>query len=123
MTFWDYLGWKDSFGKREFTDCQAVYEPALSQSGSYTPQMVVNSKTTTVGNSLAEIQQLVSQASPLTSPSLTVGKRTVAISSGRTPDAIADGWLVSYDPNIVEVLVARGENSGETLPISMSSTT
>ena len=116
VTYWDYLGWKDSFGKQEFTDRQAVYEPPLGQSGSYTPQMVVNGKTTTVGNSLAEIKRLVSQASTLTSPSLTIGKRTVAISSGRTPDAIADVWLVSYDPNLVEVPVARGENSGETLP-------
>ncbi|ACS60259.1 protein of unknown function DUF1223 (plasmid) [Rhizobium leguminosarum bv. trifolii WSM1325] len=116
VTYWDYLGWKDSFGKREFTDRQAVYEPALGQSGSYTPQMVVNGRTTTVGNNLAEIKQLVSQASPLTSPSLTVGKSAVAIGSGRTPDVIADIWLVSYDPNLVEVPVARGENSGETLP-------
>ena len=116
VTYWDYLGWKDSFGKREFTDRQAAYEPALGQSGSYTPQMVVNGKTTTVGNSLAEIKQLVSQASALTSPSLTVGKRTVEIGSGRAPDAIADVWLVRYDPNLVEVPVARGENSGATLP-------
>jgi hypothetical protein len=56
VTYWDYLGWKDSFGKREFTDRQAVYEPALGQSGSYTPQMVVNGRTTTVGNNLAENQ-------------------------------------------------------------------
>lgn len=116
VTYWDYLGWKDSFGKREFTDRQAVYEPPLGQSGSYTPQMVVNGKSTTVGNSFVEIERLVSQASPLTSPSLTIGKRTVAIGSGRAPDTVADVWLVSYDPSLVEVPVARGENSGATLP-------
>ena len=27
-----------------------------------------------------------------------------------------DVWLVRYDPNIVEAPVARGENSGRTLP-------
>lgn len=116
VTYWDYLGWKDSFGKQAFTDRQAVYEPALKQSGSYTPQMVVNGVTTTVGNDFAEIDKLVSQASPLKSPSLSLGKGTVAVSSGPAHTSAADVWLVRYDPDLVEVPVARGENSGTTLP-------
>src|SRR4051812_38898998 len=38
VTCWDYLGWKDIFGKQEFTDRQRTYEPALSESGPFTPQ-------------------------------------------------------------------------------------
>ena len=116
VTYWDYLGWKDSFGKQAFTDRQAVYEPALHQSGSYTPQMVVNGVTTTVGNDFTEIKQLISEARPLESPSLSLGKEAVMVSSGRAPKAAADVWLVRYDPELVEVPVARGENSGTTLP-------
>ncbi|RVB70336.1 DUF1223 domain-containing protein, partial [Mesorhizobium sp. M7A.F.Ca.CA.004.06.1.1] len=29
VTYWDYLGWKDIFGKQEFTRRQVNYEPAL----------------------------------------------------------------------------------------------
>jgi hypothetical protein len=116
VTYWDYLGWKDSFGKRAFTDRQAVYEPALRQSGSYTPQMVVNGMTTTVGNDFTELKELVAQASPLKSPALSLGKGTVAVSSGSGQTATADVWLVRYDPDLVEVPVTRGENSGTTLP-------
>src|SRR6476659_2571372 len=38
VTYWDYLGWKDIFGKPEFTERQTVYEPALGESGPFTPQ-------------------------------------------------------------------------------------
>lgn len=116
VTYWDYLGWKDSFGRQEFTDRQAVYEPGLGQRGSYTPQMVINGTTTGVGNNLAEIQGLISKTSPPKSPPLTIGIQQVAIGSGPSPGSVADVWLVRYDPGIVEVPISRGENSGATLP-------
>ena len=37
IDYWDYLGWKDVFGKTEFTDRQVVYEPALGKRGPFTP--------------------------------------------------------------------------------------
>lgn len=116
VTYWDYLGWRDSFGKQEFTDRQAIYEPALGQSGSYTPQMVVNGATTTVGNSFAEVKTLVSKANELRGPTASLSRNKVTIGSGTVPKSGAEVWLVRYDPNLVEVPVARGENSGATLP-------
>ncbi|WP_245267852.1 DUF1223 domain-containing protein [Rhizobium sp. 2MFCol3.1] len=116
VTYWDYLGWRDSFGKQVFTERQAAYEPALQQSGSYTPQMIVNGATTTVGNDYAEINRLLSQAKPLKSPLLSLNKTSVSVGRGPIPAGPADVWLVRYDPNLVEVPVARGENSGITLP-------
>jgi len=47
VTYWDYLGWKDTYGKPEFTERQAAYEPPLRQASPYTPQMVFNGATTT----------------------------------------------------------------------------
>src|SRR3954454_16248479 len=44
VTYWDYLGWKDIFGKPEFTARQAVYEPALGEQYSFTPQMVIDGR-------------------------------------------------------------------------------
>jgi hypothetical protein len=115
VTYWDYLGWKDSFGKPEFTNRQAVYEPPLGQQGPFTPQMVVNGKTTAVGNDLGEVEQLISNSGPLAGPMISLGKNHVKIDHAGGRHTPADVWLVRYDPNVVKVSVARGENTGETL--------
>jgi hypothetical protein len=45
-----------------------------------------------------------------------LGNGKVTISAGAAPEDTADVWLVRFDPNIVQVPVARGENGGRTLP-------
>ena len=115
VTYWDRLGWKDTFSKQEFTDRQVVYEPALDQFGPYTPQMVVNGATTAVGNRLAEVDTLIAQASPLTGPALALDGSKLVLGAGAAPAGGADIWRVSYDPHTVEVAVPRGENAGRTL--------
>jgi hypothetical protein len=116
VTYWDYLGWKDSFGKAEFTDRQRIYEPALGQSGPYTPQMVVNGAATVVGNNLAQLEDLVDRADAPTGIDVQMLAGRVEIGQGTAPANGADVWLVSYDPDVVQVPVGRGENSGRTLP-------
>lgn len=116
VTYWDYLGWKDIFGKEEFTDRQVVYEPALGKAGPFTPQMVVNGKATAVGNDLGEVEQLVAATGKLHGPSINLTADEVMVGKAPIASAGADVWLVRYDPNLVEVPVGRGENTGETLP-------
>jgi len=116
VTYWDYLGWKDTFDRPEFTDRQVAYEKPLGQPGPYTPQMVINGTATTVGNRLPQVEQLIAAATPLEGPDVTLGAGSVRIGSGASRDAAADVWLVRYDPSLVEVPVGRGENTGRTLP-------
>ncbi len=116
VTYWDYLGWKDSFGKEEFTDRQRIYEPPLKQQGPYTPQMVVNGRATVVGNNLGQVQQLIASTPAPAGPSVSLSGSGVQIGKGEAPSTGADIWLVRYDPNVVEVPVGRGENTGRTLP-------
>ncbi len=115
VTYWDYLGWKDTFDKPEYTARQVSYEPPLGQQGPFTPQMVVNGATSLVGNNLTEDEAAVNGAKPLSGPAVTLMPGSVSIGTA-TAAASADVWLVRYDPNLVEVPVARGENSGVTLP-------
>src|SRR3569623_199607 len=35
VTYWDYLGWKDSFAKPEFTNRQYAYEHSLHRATAY----------------------------------------------------------------------------------------
>jgi len=40
VDYWDYIGWKDKFAKREFTNRQQGYVCSLKGRYKYTPQMV-----------------------------------------------------------------------------------
>ncbi|KAA1177275.1 DUF1223 domain-containing protein [Rhizobium tropici] len=116
VTYWDYLGWKDTFGKQEFSDRQIAYEAPLHQSGPFTPQMVVNGTKTVVGNNLSELTALLSTVSHLKGPAITLGRSRTEIGHGDVPRTAADVWLIQYDPNVIDVPIARGENAGSTLP-------
>lgn len=116
VTYWDYLGWKDIFGKPEFTARQRVYEPALGEQGPFTPQMVIDGRASNVGFRLSEVEQLIAIASADEQPTIDFGDGNVRIGSGKAPSNGADVWLVRYDPRVVNVPVERGENRGATLP-------
>lgn len=114
VTYWDRLGWKDTFGRMEFTDRQYAYARDFN-SQPYTPQIVVDGRSDLVGNVKSQIEQTIAKQAPLSGPALTLtgGKLTVA-ALAHAPSA--NVWLVRYDPRIVNVPVGRGENAGATLP-------
>ncbi|MER8477084.1 DUF1223 domain-containing protein [Mesorhizobium sp. M1163] len=116
VTYWDYLGWKDTFGKEEFTQRQVRYEPSLGRSGPFTPQVVVNGRADAVGARPGEIEQLISSGGHGDGPSLSLAGGKISIGAGPVPGGRADVWLVRYGKGVVEVPVARGENTGRTLP-------
>ncbi|WP_095083854.1 DUF1223 domain-containing protein [Mesorhizobium sophorae] len=116
VTYWDYLGWKDTFGRQEFTQRQVTYEPSLGHDGPFTPQVVVNGRADVVGAAPGEIQQLISSTDRASGPSLSLDGGKVSIGAGAAPGGRADVWLVHYAKGVVEVPVARGENTGRTLP-------
>lgn len=119
VTYWDYLGWKDSFASPEFTNRQYAYEHTLHRATAYTPQMVVNGAMDLIGNSADELDRFIAAAGnqgAAAAPGITFEASKVAIGAATAPADTADVWLVRYDPNIVQVPVARGENGGRTLP-------
>jgi hypothetical protein len=119
VTYWDYLGWKDSFAQPEFTNRQYAYEQALHNATAFTPQMVVNGEMDLIGNSADELDRVIGAAhqhAPASAPQIALGANTVTIGAGTAPEDAADVWLVRYDPNVVQVPVGRGENGGRTLP-------
>lgn len=122
VTYWDYLGWKDTFGRKEFTDRQVTYEPSLGHDGPFTPQVVVNGSHDAVGAAPGEIQSLIAKSlinkggGRTQGPELLLDQGKVSIGAGKAPGGGADIWLVRYTRGVVEVPVARGENTGRTLP-------
>jgi len=54
VTYWDRLGWTDIFGKPEFTGRQYAYEPALGEAGPFTPQIIVEGRSSVVSGARAQ---------------------------------------------------------------------
>jgi hypothetical protein len=117
VTYWDNLGWKDTFAQSKFTDRQWAYARGLRHDNVGTPQVVINGRLDVVGQSVPEIDAGLRRAALAPGgPKLTLASGNVEI-AGATPRRTADVWLVRYDPNVVQVPVKRGENTGKTLPI------
>jgi len=115
VTYWDDLGWKDTFAQKKFTDRQWEYARGLHHENVGTPQVVVNGRLDVVGQSVPEIDSALRRAALAAGPQLTLTSGAVAI-AGPAPKGPADVWLVRYDPNTVQVPIKRGENGGRTLP-------
>jgi hypothetical protein len=113
VDYWDYLGWKDTFARPEFTQRQAVYKNRFRLRETYSPQVVIDGRTEGPGVDSARIERLA--ASPLhRRVKVVVGHRSVRV-NGRAPVSGADVWLVQYDPQDQPVQVTTGENRGKTL--------
>jgi len=116
VTYWDQLGWKDTFASPAYTARQWAYARALRHDNVFTPQVVVNGRADTVGARLGEIEALL-RGPALAGPRIEAGSDAVRLSAGTAPrGGAADVWLVRYEPGVIEVPVRRGENSGRTLP-------
>ena len=117
VTYWDQLGWKDTFASAQGTQRQWDYARGLRHNNVYTPQIVLNGRRDIVGVDRGELDRAVNTALlPVAAPSITLGASAVWIAAGAAPKAGADVWLVRYDPRTVQVAIQRGENGGKTLP-------
>lgn len=116
VTYWDQLGWKDTFARKEFTDRQWDYAHGLGNSNVGTPQMVVEGRRELIGQDRREVDTAIAQARPATAAMVSLAGGDVTIAAGAAPAVGADVWLVRYDPRTQMVPIRRGENGGKTLP-------
>ncbi|KEO56495.1 DUF1223 domain-containing protein [Thioclava pacifica] len=122
VDYWDYLGWKDPFGKPEFTARQKAYALAAGERTVYTPQMIVEGREALVGpqrtDLLAAITREAEEAQPV---KLTIegqgGRYEVSLSpvDGASEPAVVQ--VVRYQPQAT-VDILRGENAGRTVTYS-----
>jgi hypothetical protein len=116
VTYWDALGWKDTFASPAFTQRQWDYAHHAGRTNVATPQVIVNGGPTVNGGDLAELEQLAEkQGSPKGGPTIEAKNGKVALASGKTPH-LATVWLVRYDPQVRWVAIGAGENNGRKLP-------
>ncbi|MEE9434387.1 MAG: DUF1223 domain-containing protein [Sphingorhabdus sp.] len=114
VTYWDRLGWKDTFGDKRYTQRQYAYAKAFREHNVYTPQMVLNGRTAIVGNRAGELNKAIKSMRPIRGgPSISAAAGRVTVGAGK---GSADVWLVRYDPRIQNVRIRAGENTGRTIP-------
>jgi hypothetical protein len=116
VTYWDQLGWKDTFASPQYTRRQWDYARAFHRTEVFTPEVVVNGRADVVGSNRAELETLIRRESrTVEGPEVSVQDDLVYIGTGNAGVG-AEVWLVRYDPNVVQVPIQRGENEGRTLP-------
>ncbi|MDH7971595.1 DUF1223 domain-containing protein [Sphingomonas sp. AR_OL41] len=116
VTYWDQLGWKDTFAQPAFTARQWDYARAGGRGQVATPQVIVDGRDTVVGNDAQQLAAVIrrsgrGEAGPAISS--TAGGVTIAAGSAARAATI---WLVRYDPRTQLVPIRAGENGGRTLP-------
>lgn len=116
VTYWDGLGWKDTFAHPAFTNRQWVYARHFKRDQVYTPQVVVNGRVHSVGNRRALLDQLVRDNDRGNGPALALSDAAVVVPRAPAPSQGAHVWMIRYDPRTLQVPIRRGENGGRTLP-------
>lgn len=117
VDYWDYLGWRDPFANKAFSDRQRQYSGTLAQRYVYTPQMVIDGHLQEVGSDRAAVERLLQKAQHggRGGPSLAMASDprgpAVAIGPGSGHGTV---WLVTFDRQQTTA-IGRGENSGRTI--------
>jgi hypothetical protein len=118
VDYWDYLGWRDTFAKPEFSDRQHAFMKSMKLRDVYTPQVVVDGRAQMSGLKPDDVDAAVhdAQKDPMAGPDIApLGRSQVEVGSGRVPAGGAFVWLVRYAPEVRDVTVTRGENKGRII--------
>ncbi len=120
VDYWDYLGWKDPYAAKQFSDRQRTYAQQFKSSRIYTPQMVVNGQTEFVGSNKKSSQQAIERALQ------TKTKTAISVKSFVKNNTVSVHWKtaglgkddqvqIALVQNTGQQKVSRGENARRTL--------
>jgi hypothetical protein len=120
VTYWNRLGWRDSFSQKAFDKRQYDYSERFSLNGNYTPQIVINGDVEMVGSRQNQVDKAIREALK-TPPSVKIRleknfkEGDIEISyqlEGVLENAVLNLAIVE---NQLETTVLRGENGGKKL--------
>ena len=118
VSYWNNLGWKDSFATADTTNRQYAYSRSLGSGGAvFTPQLVVNGTESMVGSEEGKVRKAVTAES----------QKPFPVQAALTPDSsgnlklllsgaygTADIWEVRFVSHAT-TRIGAGENGGRTL--------
>lgn len=121
VDYWNYIGWKDPYSKKEFTERQKKYASIINPESVYTPQMIVNGKVEFVGSDrktsnnevIKSLQEKPEYVVSVTKIERENGKIFVSYSLDKAPSNQTINIALVEKQAGNEV--TRGENSGRRL--------
>lgn len=114
VTYWDQLGWKDTFDDPAYTARQWDYAHAQGRAQVATPQVIVNGRAAVFGGDNAGLlKTIAANGRGKGGPAIARSGSNVTIGAGS--GGAATVWLVQYDPRALSVPIRAGENGGRTL--------
>ncbi len=113
VTYWDNLGWKDTFASPAFTARQWDYAHAAGRGNVATPQVIVNGREPVLGSREGELNAAIARNANKSGPEIVVAGNQVTVGAG---SGNATVWVVRYDPRTIDVAINAGENGGRTIP-------
>jgi hypothetical protein len=120
VTYWNRLGWKDSFSQKVFDERQYEYGSRFALNGVYTPQVVINGEAEMVGSHGQKIQKMINENLGKVSPFFISLEKEIMDKSLIINYKINKS-AKNYDFNIalvesgISTKIQRGENEGRTL--------
>lgn len=117
VTYWDYLGWKDTLGQDAFTKRQKQYSKVRGDGQVYTPQAVINGVSHAIGSNRSDIEQAMAPNPFAARLSVKEEGSSLTISLSPLPGSAASEGAIWVLPTTgqVTVPIARGENGGRTV--------
>ncbi len=125
VTYWDYLGWKDTLARLEYDARQRAYAVAAGSADIYTPQIIIDGVHREVGSQTEVIDELIAFQTGDRKASVTInlwpGNKTIAVNvaAGALPTGAQSAtiWLIQYHARQL-VSINKGENAGKQLGYS-----
>lgn len=118
VDYWDYLGWRDTLAKPEYSKRQFDYGKSRGDMQVYTPQMVMNGHYHAVGSDEAAVRKFIAECRDegLSVPvSLSVSEKELKVEIPARPvGAEATLWLMAVAPAVTQT-VEHGENAGKSI--------
>jgi hypothetical protein len=121
VDYWNYIGWKDPYSSKAFTERQRNYADIMKLQSIYTPQMIINGKDEFVGSNKNKAEEAIKNAlSKKTLYKITIKEFSI------DGDLLKLSFSIDSDPGTevlnlaivertVENYVPRGENQGKML--------
>ena len=118
VDYWDYLGWRDTFGQKAHTERQVAYRDLMGARVVYTPQIIVHGTQDVAGHRAKAIDAAIAEARTGTETArlaiVTEGGMLKAVIQPADEPERCTLWIAAYDRSRT-VRIARGENAGREI--------